>query len=144
MPFALKRFKNSKFIGQQLSRFRMAMGYYSMLVSTISAMMLVKTAYPSIEIEWIILFSPIPLLITLVIGYYMDRYNINTMDSMKSIEMTHRFLNTGDIKSQEFQIIQTQMILKALQSMKEGKDFDSAELEEKYHEYLKKWTSPYN
>lgn len=137
-------FKNSKFIGQQLSRFRMAMGYYSMLVSTISAMMLVKTAYPSVEIEWIVLFSPIPLIITLVIGYYMDKHNINTMDSMKSIEMTHRFLNTGDIKSQEFQIIQTQMILKALQSMKQGKEFDSAELEEKYEAYLKKWTSPYN
>jgi hypothetical protein len=66
------------------------------------------------------------------------------MDSMKSIEMTHRFLNTGDIKAQEFQMIQTQMMLKALQAMKEGKEFNPAELEDKYNAYLKKWTSPYN
>ena len=140
----LQRFRNSKFIGQQLSRFRMAMGYYAMLLSTISAMMLVKTAYPVIEIEWIILFTPIPLLITLVIGYYMDKFNINTMDSMKSIEMTHRFINTGDLKSQEFQLLQTQIVLKALQAMKEGKDFNVAELEQKYQEYLNKWKSPYS
>jgi hypothetical protein len=143
MPNFLKKFKNSNFLGQQLSRFRMAMSYYAMLISTISAIMLVKTAYPIIQIEWIILVSPIPILITLVIGYILDKHNINTMDSLKSIEMQHRFLNTGDIKAQEFQLMQTQLLLQAIQSMKEGKDVDFSLVKSKYDEYIKKWKSPY-
>lgn len=138
-----KVFRNSKFIGQQLSRFRMAMSYYSLFISTLSAIMLVKTAYPVIEIEWILLLSPIPVIATILIGWFMDTKNINTMDSIKSIEMTHRFLNTGDLKTQEFQLLQTEILLSALKSLKEGKDIDTQQLQTKYNQYISKWKSPY-
>jgi uncharacterized protein (DUF2235 family) len=139
----LKRFKSSNFIGTQLSRFKMAMGYYALIVSTISAIMLVKTAYPSFEIEWIIMVFPVPVLITWIIGYYLDKKNINTMDSIKSNEMVHRFLMTSDLKAQEFQLMQTELLLNALKSMKDGTEIETNSIQEKYQEYVKKWKSPY-
>ncbi len=83
---------------------------------------------------------PMFLLFAFIIGLYLDRKNINTMDQLKSMEMSHRFLNTADIKSQEFQLIQTEMILQGLKAIQEGKPFDILELHKKFEEYRNKWS----
>lgn len=142
MRLSLKKIFSSKFIGQQLSRLRMGQSYYSLFIASINAVMLVKIAYPVIEIKFILVIVPFLLLATVFIGYFLDRHNINSQDSLKSNEMTHRFLNTGDYKNQEFQLMQTKILLEALNSLKEGKKVEFAEIEEQYNKYVKKWKSP--
>ena len=119
----------------------MGMGYYTLAMSTITAAMLLKTNY-DIEIEWIIAVIPILFLATILLGYLLDTLNINTQDNRKSNEMTHRFLLKSDLKSQEFQLMQTRFLIEALQAMKEGKDIDLSILDEKYLQYQKNWKAP--
>ena len=142
MKLSLKNIFSAKFIGQQLSRLRMGQSYYSLFIASVNAVMLVKIAYPAIEIEIILVILPFLLLATVFVGYFLDRHNINSMDTLKSNEMAHRFLNTGDFKNQEFQILQTKIILEALNSLKDGKNIEFGEIEEKYDNYVKKWKSP--
>jgi hypothetical protein len=121
----------------------MGMGYYSMMMSTITAMMVLKTAYPIIQFEWIVLASPIPILLTLYIGYFLDKKNINTMDMMKSNEMANRFIMTSDLKAQEFQLLQTKVLLQAMTQLKAGQPVDMNLLDKEYQAYVEKWKSPY-
>lgn len=58
------------------------------------------------------------------------------MDFLKLIEMTQRFLNTSDMKNQEFHIMLTGALIEVL---KEDKDFNPETLLVKYDEYRKKW-----
>ena len=142
MRLSIKKIFSSKFIGQQLSRLRMGQSYYSLFIASLNAVMLVKIAYPLIEVEILIAIIPFLLLATVFLGYFLDRHNINSLDTLKSNEMAHRFLNTGDFKSQEFQLLQTKILLEALNSLKEGKNIEFGEIEEKYNNYVKKWKSP--
>ncbi len=142
MRLKIKNIFSPKFIGQQLSRLRMGQSYYSLFIASINAVMLVKIAYPMIEVEIIIGIVPFLLLATVFLGYFLDRHNINSMDTLKSNEMAHRFLNTGDFKNQEFQLLQTKILLEALNSLKEGKKIEFTEIEEKYNTYVKKWKPP--
>ena len=142
MRLSLKNIFSSRFIGQQLSRLRMGQSYYSLFIASINAVMLVKIAYPAIEIEIILAIIPFLLLATVFVGYFLDRHDINSMDTLKSNEMANRFLNTGDFKNQEFQMLQTKILLEALNSLKEGKKVEFIEIEERYNNYLKKWKSP--
>ncbi|MCK5343024.1 MAG: hypothetical protein KAR20_06455 [Candidatus Heimdallarchaeota archaeon] len=135
------KIRSSNFIGKQLSRFKMGMGYYTLAMSTITAAMLLKTNY-DIQIEWIIAFVPVLFLATIFLGYLLDTLNINTQDLRKSNEMTHRFLLKSDRKNQEFQLMQTRFLVEALQALKEGKDIDLSVLDEKYHQYQKDWKAP--
>lgn len=138
MKNTIKRLKSSQFLGKQLSRLKMGQSYYSILTSTVSAISLVSIAF-QIDFLLLIMVFPVMLLITFLIGYYLDIRNVNTIDHLKSIEMTHRFLNTNDIKSQEFQLLITQMLIEAFQK---GDEFDSEKLFERYQEYKKRWRSP--
>jgi len=133
-----KRIKSSSFVGNQLSRLKMGQSYYTIITSTISAISLVSLAY-NINIWIAIIIFPFLLLFTYIIGYYLDIRNIKSIDSLKSIEMTHRFLNKGDIKTQEFQIMQTMILIEAIQK---GKDFNPDIIWERYNEYKKRWESP--
>ena len=142
MKLSIKNIFSSKFLGQQLSRLRMGQSYYSLFIASINAVMLVKIAYPVIEVEFVIAIVPFLLLATVFIGYFLDRHNINSMDTLKSNEMAHRFLNTGDLKNQEFQMLQTKILLEAMNSLKDGKNIEFAEIEEKYNNYVKKWKPP--
>jgi len=74
----------------------------------------------------------------------MDIYNINTMDRLKSDEVGNRYLTTGDLKSQEFQLLQTEIVLEALKAIQEDQQLDPKELLKKYDLYFRKWKSPYN
>ncbi len=74
------------------------------------------------------------------IGLYLDKYNITSEDALKSNEMINRFLNTGDIKNQEFQLLQTTILLQALSARSREDVFDAEkELEDAYRQYLEKW-----
>ncbi|MHA1745794.1 MAG: hypothetical protein ACTSWW_07330 [Promethearchaeota archaeon] len=135
------KIRTSNFIGKQLSRFKMGMSYYTLAMSTITAAMLLKTNY-DIQLEWIIAILPLLFIATIFLGYLLDTLNINTQDLRKSNEMTHRFLLKSDLKSQEFQLMQTRFLVEALQAMKEGKTIDSSALDEKYVQYQKDWNAP--
>ncbi|MHA1672231.1 MAG: hypothetical protein ACTSYI_01260 [Promethearchaeota archaeon] len=133
----------STFIGRQLSRFKLGMSYLTLAMSSITAVMTTKEAYGSIQIETILLILvPIALIGTITLGYALDRLDISTQDQRKSNEMTHRFLLTSDVKNQEFQLLQTNILLQALQAMKDKQDIDIDGLLGSYQDYLAKWQSP--
>ncbi|MFX0009403.1 MAG: hypothetical protein ACFE9R_03735 [Candidatus Hermodarchaeota archaeon] len=137
----IKQVKSARFIGKQLSRIKMGQSYYSIAVSTVSAISLISLAF-RIEFWMLILAFPVLLLITYIIGYFLDIYNINTMDILKANEITHRYLTTSDLKNQEFQLLQTEILLKAIQAIQENKKLDPKELLQKYEDYFNKWKAP--
>ncbi|MHA1104384.1 MAG: hypothetical protein ACTSPN_01550 [Promethearchaeota archaeon] len=139
----IKRVRSAHFIGRQLSRLRLGQSYYSIAVSTVSAISLISLAF-EITIWMLIFFFPILLLSTFIIGYFMDIYNINTMDKLKSDEVGNRYLTTGDLKNQEFQLLQTEIVLEALKAIQEDSKLDPKDLLKKYDLYFRKWKSPYN
>lgn len=137
----IKRVKTAQFIGKQLSRLKMGQSYYSIAVSTVSAISLISLAF-RITFWTLIIIFPFLLLGAFVIGYFLDVYNINTMDTLKSNEITQRFLTTSDIKTQEFQLLQTEIILEAIKAIQEDKKLDPNNLLKKYKDYYTKWKSP--
>ncbi len=137
----LKRLTNSKFLGRQLSRLKMAQSYYSIITSTVTAVSVLSLAF-HIDFLWLIFIFPALILATIVIGYFMDKHDITAEDSLKSNEMANRFLNTGDIKMQEFQLLQTNILLEALKTLQQNQTINLGELQKKYEEYAKKWMAP--
>ena len=138
----VKRVKSAHFIGRQLSRLKLGQSYYSIVVSSVSAISLISLAF-EITIWMLILAFPILLLGTFVIGYFMDVYNINTMDKLKANEVGNRYLTTSDRKGQEFQLLQTEIVLEALKAIQEERQLDPKDLLKKYDLYFRKWKSPY-
>jgi len=138
----VKRVKSAHFIGRQLSRLKLGQSYYAIVVSSVSAISLISLAF-EITFWMLILAFPILLLSTFIIGYFMDIYNINTMDKLKANEIGNRYLTTSDIKSQEFQLLQTEIVLEALKAIQEESRLDPKELLKKYDLYFRKWKSPY-
>ena len=138
----VKRVKSAHFIGRQLSRLKLGQSYYAIIVSSVSAISLISLAF-EITIWMLILAFPILLLSTFIIGYFMDIYNINTMDKLKANEIGNRYLTTSDIKGQEFQLLQTEIVLEALKAIQEERQLDPKDLLKKYDLYFRKWKSPY-
>ena len=138
----VKRVKSAHFIGRQLSRLKLGQSYYAIVVSSVSAISLISLAF-EITIWMLILAFPILLLSTFIIGYFMDIYNINTMDKLKANEIGNRYLTTSDIKGQEFQLLQTEIVLEALKAIQEESQLDPKKLLKKYDLYFRKWKSPY-
>jgi len=119
----------------------MGQSYYSIAVSTVSAISLISLAF-RIEFWMLIVAFPILLLMTFTIGYFLDIYNINTMDTLKANEITHRYLTTSDLKSQEFQLLQTEIILEAIKAIQEQRKLEPDKLLKKYQDYFDRWKSP--
>jgi len=138
----IKTVKSAHFIGRQLSRLKLGQSYYSIVVSTVSAISLISLAF-EISFWMLLLTFPVLLLGTFVIGYFMDIYNINTMDKLKANEIGNRYLTTSDLKSQEFQLLQTEIVLEALKAIQEDRQLDPKDLLKKYDLYFRKWKSPY-
>jgi len=138
----VKRVKSAQFMGRQLSRLKLGQSYYAIVVSSVSAISLISLAF-EITIWMLILVFPILLLSTFIIGYFMDIYNINTMDKLKANEIGNRYLTTSDIKGQEFQLLQTEIVLEALKAIQEERELDPKDLLKKYDLYFRKWKSPY-
>ena len=130
----IKNTNKSRLIGQQFSRLRMGQTYYSMIISTISAISLITLAF-NFDIWILIVIFPVILLATFFIGLFMDKKNINLEDYRKSIEMQSRKLNLNDIKTQEFNLLQTIFIIKALKDKISEED-----LLKEYAEYKKRWS----
>ncbi|MHA1766291.1 MAG: hypothetical protein ACTSVK_08515 [Promethearchaeota archaeon] len=124
----------SKLIGQQFSRLRMGQTYYSMIISTISAISLITMAF-NLNFWILIIIFPIILVGTFVIGYFLDKKNINLEDYRKQVEMQSRKLNVQDIKTQEFNLLQTLFIIKALKE-----NIDEKTLFEEYEKYKARWS----
>ena len=139
----VKRVRSAHFIGRQLSRLKLGQSYYAIAVSSVSAISLISLAF-EISFWMLIVIFPVLLLGTFVIGYFMDIYNINTMDKLKANEIGNRFLTTSDLKSQEFQLLQTEIVLEALKAIQEERQLDPKDLLKKYDLYFRKWKSPYN
>ena len=129
----IKGTNKSRLLGQQFSRLRMGQTYYSMIVSTISAISLITLAF---NVDFFILLLAFPAIIigTFLIGYYLDKKNINLEDYRKQIEMQSRKLNVADIKAQEFTLMQTLFIIKALRD-----NISEKELLDEYEKYKQKW-----
>ncbi len=138
----VKRVKSAHFIGRQLSRLKLGQSYYTIVVSSVSAISLISLAF-EISFWMLIVMFPVLLLGTFVIGYFMDIYNINTMDKLKANEIGNRFLTTSDLKSQEFHLLQTEIVLEALKAIQEKRQLDPKDLLKKYDLYYRKWKSPY-
>ena len=138
----VKRVKSAHFIGRQLSRLKLGQSYYTIVVSSVSAISLISLAF-EITIWMLILAFPVLLLGTFIIGYFMDVYNINTMDKLKANEVGNRYLTTSDMKGQEFQLLQTEIVLEALKAIQEERQLDPKDLLKKYDLYFIKWKSPY-
>ncbi|MHA1584094.1 MAG: hypothetical protein ACTSWL_02475 [Promethearchaeota archaeon] len=138
----LEKVKKSDYVGKNLSRFKMGMSYYTLFMSTVTAAMTMKFVYEDIQLEWIILAVPVLLIGTVFLGYFLDRMNVSTQDQRKSNEMTHRFLLTSDLKSQQFQMMQTQILLQAMQDLKNGNDVRLKSLEDAYKKYRENWKAP--
>lgn len=64
------------------------------------------------------------------------------MDTLKSNEIAQRFLTTSDLKNQEFQLLQTEILLEAVKAINDGKQLEPRKLLEKYEDYYEKWKSP--
>ncbi len=138
----VKRVKSAHFIGRQLSRLKLGQSYYTIAVSSVSAISLISLAF-EISFWMLIVIFPVLLLGTFVIGYFMDIYNINTMDKLKANEIGNRYLTTSDLKGQEFQLLQTEIVLEALKAIQEERQLDPKDLLKKYDLYYRKWKSPY-
>ena len=138
----VKRVKSAHFIGRQLSRLKLGQSYYAIAVSSVSAISLISLAF-EISFWMLIVIFPVLLLGTFVIGYFMDIYNINTMDKLKANEIGNRYLTTSDLKSQEFQLLQTEIVLEALKAIQVERQLDPKDLLKKYDLYFRKWNSPY-
>ena len=131
--------KSSPFMGRQLSRLKLGQSYYAIIISTVNAISLVSLAF-SLSAWYMILTFPLLLMGAFGIGLYLDKYNITSEDALKSNEMINRFLNTGDIKNPEFQLLQTTILLQALSARSREDEFDAEkELEDAYRQYLEKW-----
>ena len=97
----IRKTNKSRLLGQQFSRLRMGQTYYSMIVSTISAISLITMAF-NLDFWILIVIFPFILLVTFGIGFFMDKKDINLEDYRKQVEMQSRKLNLNDIKTQEF------------------------------------------
>jgi len=130
---------SSSFLGKQLSRIKLGQSYYGIVVSTISAIALLKLAF-DIDLFLIIVMFPIFLLGAYIIGYYLDIKNITTMDVLKTNEISNRFLNKADQKRQEFELMMMEVLLEGINKLNSEKKIDTSELMEKYRDYKNRWT----
>lgn len=139
----MKKIKISQFIGRQLSRLKIGQGYYAMGMYSISTVGILKIAFPQMSI-WLFLWLLVPIMFVgaFVLGFFMDKSNVITMDYNKSIEMTQRYLTKLDFKNNEFQMLKMEVLFEWMTSIQEGKPLDLNILKEKYKEFLKNWNPP--
>lgn len=135
----MKKIKTAQFVGRQLSRLRAGQTYYVIATTTITALGIVKMAYPRIDTLVLIFLFPIMLLGAFVIGYLMDIWNVTIMDRMKNVEMSQKYVNIQDLKAYEFQLAMMGAFFKWIKSIQDNKPLDLGELEKEYKKFLKRW-----
>lgn len=138
----MKKIKTSQFIGKQLSRLKAGQAYYSIVVSTITALGILNLAFPNINIIFLIVIFPIILFCAFLIGLFMDKSNIITTDNIKTVEMTHRYLNIADFKNNDFRMLMMTTMFEWIKSIQDNKPININNLKEEYSKFLKKWKQP--
>jgi len=114
----------------------MGQGYYTIIVSTITMIAMVKLAF-NISLYLSIFLFLIFLLGAFFLGYYLEKKGIRTHETLKAVEMTHRYVTIADKKRYEFEIILFSTLLEAI---KKKDKFDMSILEKRYKNHLKKWS----
>ena len=138
----LKKIKISYFIGRQLSRLKFGQSYYSIVMSTLTALSLVSLAFPEVSIMFLIVIFPAILFGTFLIGLFLDKSNIISTDTIKTVEMTHRYLNVADFKNNDFRILMMKTMFEWMKSIQDNKPMNYDNLKEEYDKFLKKWNPP--
>jgi len=132
----------SRFIGRQLSRLKAGQSFYMIVISTITALGIVKMVWEAMPIWMLIALFPVAVFGAFLLGYIMDKSNIISMDQQKTIEMTHRYLNTGDFKYNEFYVVIMKSVFKWMESIQKGEPIDFKEFDDEYKKYVKEWDVP--
>lgn len=138
----MKKIKITQFIGRQLSRLKAGQTYYMLGINTITALGVLKMALPNIDFWVFAALFPVVLFGAFLIGYFMDIWNIGSMDYNKTVEINYRYLNISDLKTVEFQILMTKTMGEWFKSLQENRPINTDILEKRYQEYLKKWNPP--
>ena len=115
-------------LGRQLSRTKAAQGYLGIILLAINAISLVSMAF-GIRARYSLAALPALLLITMVLGWYMDRTGLVSNDLVKGMNMQYRFMNTGEYRLFEFW-------LALVKIMKPDK---TEEMELMFKEFSQKW-----
>jgi hypothetical protein len=131
--------KISNFIGRQLSRLKMGQSYYMIVVSTITALGIVKLVWASMPNWMLFTLFPIALFGAFFLGYLMDKSNVTALDHRKTLDMQARYVNVADLKSYEFWMVVMNVFFKWMTSIQDGKPLDRDEIEKEYHKFLKRW-----
>ena len=140
MEFVINKMKISNFIGRQFSRLKMGMSYILLIVSTITAMSLINLAFPEIDTWMIFMLFPFVIFGSVFLGYIMDKTNVSVIDTMKTLDMTARFINVADLKSYEFWRVNMIFTFKLVKSIMDGKEISFDEWENEYQKFIKKWS----
>jgi len=138
----MKKNKISQFIGRQISRLKVGQTYYAMGMYSISAIGILKIAFPQISIWTLMFLVPLMFVGSFFIGYIMDLSNITSLDHRKSLEMSHRYLTTVDNKDNDFRMLELEVKREWLESHRKNETLDPDILKKKYNEFLKKWSPP--
>lgn len=139
----MRGINSPSFLGRQLSRLKMGQNYFAIVSTAVSTVSLIIIALSVLEVK--VTFTTMIVLIIIllfsafVMGYLLDVRNINTMDNIEAVDRLHRFINMADLKTQEFNRLQTETLLEALYAMQNKEPINVKLLEEKYKKYLKKW-----
>jgi len=136
------KMKISPFIGRQLSRLKMGIIYFTIGMTTFTAIGVLKIALPEINFWLIVLGVILVFLGTFFLGYLMDITNVNTMDYQKTVEMSHRYLTVLDEKNNDFRMFQMKVMGEWIDAVQENRPVDKGMLDREYKKFLKKWSPP--
>lgn len=121
------------FIGRQISRTKLTAVLYTMVMSTITALGVIGLYLNIPSIVLLIGGVIIGLISFAIFGYILDKSDISTADFKNTIDISHRYVNTQDLKNQEFYLC----LFKTLATWF---NLDITVLEKNYKKYLKKWS----
>lgn len=128
----------SRFVGRQISRLKYAKDYLLIISNLVSMLSLLTIAF-DLTLFHFLLLVPIILLISFGFGYLLDKYNVFTYDLQASVNIQHRKYNNFDQKNQEFQLIQTKILLRAFKNPDLLGETLERELDQKFEAYLERW-----
>lgn len=132
--------KKANFLGRQIARVRRGILYASIIMNALNTSSLIIMAF-AIDISYAILLIPAIILMIFMIGFVMDKSNINSYDMIKDNDMSCRYLLTSDVKNFEFQKLTTEILLLGMSKMMKNEVFDfEKEFAIKYDEFIKKWS----
>ncbi|MFX0132106.1 MAG: hypothetical protein ACFFDN_00540 [Candidatus Hodarchaeota archaeon] len=147
-----EKINSSGWIGRQLSRLKMGQSYYIIVIQTITMISILTLAF-AIGIHFAIILFFLFIFGALILGYYLDKKNINSREHLDMVNRQNRYYNYSNAKNQQFEMIKTKIFIKSIEKMtnailealdKNPISFDDEikEFEEKYRNYYIKWKAP--